>query len=126
MPWREPQRTSTRWLIKNINLLADPVITQPLGDAAKQELWSITAISSAPGECDLTLSGTVDVHGWDTVWVYGIGQVLSLDSTGDVTMSSSTITNIGQRHVPLQHVRPGDELRTRLYEMGQQCSGLDH
>jgi hypothetical protein len=90
---------------KNINLLADPVITQPLGDAAKQELWSIAAISSTPGECKLTLSGTVDVHAWDTVWVYGIGKVLSLDSIGDVTMSSSTITNIDTAN--LQGVFPG-------------------
>jgi hypothetical protein len=86
---------------KNMNLLVDPVITQ--GNPNTEEDWSVTNVSAdTNGECKLTLSTSpTDLHtdsdsgGSDTIWVYGIGATVAIDTTGDIDAAhDTTISNI--------------------------------
>jgi hypothetical protein len=81
---------------KNMNLLVDPVITQ--GNPDTEEDWSVTNVSAdTNGECKLTLgTSPADLHtdsdsgGSDTIWVYGIGATVAIDTTGTWFSGSDT------------------------------------
>jgi hypothetical protein len=83
---------------KNMNLLVDPVITQ--GNPNTEEDWLVTNVSAdTNGECKLTLSASpddfrtdADSGGSDTIWVYGIGATVAIDTTG--TTGGTTISDI--------------------------------